>query len=196
MGSFLAIAVTLFFIINALGSVPVYLHLVRRFSKKRQFWIAIRELCIALVVMVIFHYVGEALLSLLDIHAPTVNVSGGIILFLIALKLIFPGDEDPRTEWGSSHPFIVPIAVPLIAGPSVLAAIMIYAQQELSDLVVLGAIGLAWLASAIVLLLASPLEKLLGTKGLMACQRLMGLILALIAVQLFLTGVTRVVQSA
>lgn len=194
MSSFFSIVVTLFFIINALGSVPVYLKLVHNLPKQKQRWIAIRELLIALVVMILFHYIGEIILSLLGISASTLHVSGGIILFLIAIRLIFPSDDETSADWGTHEPFIVPIAVPLIAGPSLLAAIMIYAQQEPKDITALLAIFIAWLASSIILLLANPLQKLIGSKGLMACQRLMGLILALIAVQMFLEGIEGIIE--
>lgn len=193
MSSFFSITVTLFFIMNALGSVPIYLSLVKDLPRRRQRWIAIRELLIALAIMVLFHYIGELILTLLGVETSTLHVSGGIILFLIAIKLIFPSESDTSAEWGNAEPFVVPIAVPLIAGPSLLAAIMIYAEEQPEDIVVLGAIFVAWLASSVILLLAVPLQKLIGAKGLMACQRLMGLILALIAVQMFLQGIEGVV---
>lgn len=188
MNTFFSITLTLFFVIDALGNIPVYLHLLKPFDKKKQRRIAIRELVFALLIMFLFHYVGQILLTLLDIHSATVQLAGGIVLFLIAIRLIFSNDED-EVKWKEHEPFIVPIATPIIAGPSVLAVIMIFAQKEESTLIVLGAIFLAWLLSSILFLCAKPIYKLAKDKGLNACQRLMGLIVALIAIQLFLEGI-------
>jgi len=193
MGTFFGITLTLFFVIDALGNIPMYISLLKPFSKKKQLYIAIRELLIALGIMVIFHYFGQILLSLLGVSHTTVQISGGIILFLIAIRLIFSSDDE-RPKWGEQKPLVFPIATPIIAGPSVLAAIMIFAQDEPSDLLVLGAICLAWFFSSLIFIFARPIHKLLKDKGLTACQRLMGLIVAIIAVQLFLEGVEGIVK--
>jgi small neutral amino acid transporter SnatA (MarC family) len=127
----------------------------------------------------------------LNVKTPTLLVSGGIILFLISIKMIFPEKKDPKAEPSKDEePFIVPLAVPLVAGPAVLAAVMLYSGQTAnSGWVTFGAIVLAWAASTVVLLSSSLWKRLLGSRGLMACERLMGLILTLIAVQMFLEGV-------
>ena len=131
----------------------------------------------------------------LNVAEDTIQIAGGIILFLICLKMIFPPPQDPNERIPhDTEPFIVPLAVPLVAGPSVLAAVMIYTRQETSNWIMIGAILLAWLASLIILLSSSFLKHLLGWKGIMAMERLMGLILTLIAVQMFLTGVTHFVH--
>jgi multiple antibiotic resistance protein len=188
MESFFAISLTLFFVIDALGNIPSYLNLLKPYDKKKQRLIALRELFIALGIMIIFNYLGRILLTLLDIHEATVQLSGGIVLFLIAIRLIF-SSEDEKAKWKEQEPFIVPIATPIIAGPSVLSVIMIFAQEESSaKLTVLGAIFLSWFLSSILFLFARPIYNLVKDKGLNACQRLMGLIVALIAVQLFLQG--------
>lgn len=190
MTNFFSIALTLFFVIDALGNIPTYLHLIKPFDKKKQRWIAFRELLIALIIMIIFNFVGEILLTLLGIHSATVQVAGGIVLFLISIRLIFSSDDEV-VKWKEQEPFIVPIATPLIAGPSVLAVVMFFAQEEESHWVMLGAIFLAWALSTILFIFAKPIYNLFKDKGLNACQRLMGLIVALIAVQLFLEGITK-----
>lgn len=193
MRSFIGITLTLFFVIDALGNIPTYLSLLKPFGRKTQIKIAIRELILSLGIMIAFHYFGQILLTLLKISFNTVEISGGIILFLIAIRLIF-SNEERRTRWGEQKPFIFPIATPIIAGPSVLAAIMIFAQKEPSDLLVLGAIFVAWFFSSLIFFFAKPINKLLTEKGLLACQRLMGLIVAIIAVQLFLEGTVGLVK--
>ncbi len=188
MNRFLAIALTLFFVIDALGNIPTYLQLLKPFPPKKQRKIAIRELCFALLIMLLFNFVGELLLTILDITSTTVHLAGGIILFLIAIRLIF-SNEERVTQWKEQEPFIVPLATPIIASPSVLAIIMIFSQKEISTPLVLEAIFVAWLASSILFLFAKPIYKLFKDSGLDACQRLMGLIVALIALQIFIDGV-------
>ena len=186
MGHFFAITLALFFVIDALGHIPTYLNLLKPYPKK-QFKIAVRELIFALGIMLVFHFVGEILLTLLDITPGIVRLAGGIVLFLIAIRLIF-STEDKVTRWKEQEPFIVPLATPTIASPSVLAIIMIFAQEETSRWFVLGAIFAAWLASSVLFLCAKPIYKLFKESGLDACQRLMGLIVALIALQMFMDG--------
>ncbi|NGX55702.1 MAG: hypothetical protein KR126chlam2_01341 [Chlamydiae bacterium] len=189
MRNFFAIAITLFLVIDALGILPTYVSMVDKLNKKRRTLIAVRELFIALGIMIIFHYFGHVLLNLLEVTKTTVQISGGIVLFLIAVRLIFATEQESNGFWGKGEPFIVPIATPLIAGPSLLALIMIYAQEQPHNPIVLGAIFLAWFVSAIIILCARPIYRLMGEKGLMACQSLMGLIVGLIAVEMFLRGV-------
>lgn len=189
MTNFFAITLTLFFVMDALGNIPTYLQLIKPFDKKKQRWITLREFLFALAIMVLFNYVGEILLSLLGIKAATVQVAGGIVLFLISIRLIF-SHEDQGLKWKDQEPFVVPIATPLIAGPSVLAIIMIFAQEEPSPWIVVAAIFVAWILTCVVFVFAQPIFKLVKAKGLDACQRLMGLIVALIAVQLFLKGIS------
>src|SRR5262249_23108033 len=132
-------------------------------------------------------FIGEGLLHFLNISQATVQIAGGIILFMIALKMIFP----PSNGMGGfgihkdgGEPFIVPLAIPLVAGPSVLAAVIIYVNQQTTYTVMIIAIVLAWLVSLGILLLAPSIRKVLGWRGITACERLMGLILILIAVQM------------
>lgn len=191
---FLSIALTLFFVIDAFGHIPTYLSFLSKINKKKVHYIAIRELIFSLIIMILFQYVGDVLLTLLEITKDTVQIAGGIILFLIAIRLIFALEEDKTKGWGEGEPFIVPIATPLIAGPSILSAIMIFAQEQPDNVMVLGAIIVAWFASSLIFFFAAPIYKLVGEKVLMAVQRLMGLIVALIAVQMLLKGIIGLVH--
>jgi MarC family membrane protein len=193
MGTLFAITLTLFFVIDALGNIPVYLHLLNQYEKKKQWKIAIRELIFALAIMILFNYVGQGLLRLLDIRPATVQLAGGIVLFLIAIRLIFQHEEE-RIKWKDQEPFIVPLATPIIAGPSVLSIIMIFGSEFPNSPMMLSAILLAWFLSSIIFLCAKPIFRLVKEKGLDACQRLMGLIVALIAVQLFLQGISKALR--
>lgn len=185
MSAFFTIALTLFFVIDAFGNIPLYLSLLKPIEKAKRWKIVLREQIFALILMFAFYFVGQWLLSLLGVSLATVNISGGIILLIIAIRLIFAEEE---TKWEIKEPFIVPIATPMIAGPSVLTVIMFFSQEESGKLFILGAIFLAWFASALVFLCARPIHRLIRDTGLEACQRLMGLIVALIAVQKFLEG--------
>lgn len=183
-------AFALFLLMDPIGNVPIFVSVLKDIDPKRQRKIIIRELVIALIIIILFQFIGDALLGFLNVKMPTILISGGIILFLIALKMIFPGRRDPDVELPQDkEPFIVPLATPLVAGPAVLAAVMLYSGQHMDNNgIILGAIVIAWTASTLILLSSSLWKKLLGWRGLVACERLMGLILTLIAVQMFLEG--------
>ena len=185
-----SMALALFLLMDPIGNVPIFVSVLKDIDPRRQRAIIIRELIIALIIIILFNFLGDALLGFLNVTMPTILISGGIILFLIALKMIFPGRRDPDVELPQDkEPFIVPLAIPLVAGPAVLAAVMLYSGQHKKDFMLpLGAIVIAWAASTLILLSSSLWQKLLGWRGLVACERLMGLILTLIAVQMFLEG--------
>ncbi|MEM8727567.1 MAG: MarC family protein [Chlamydiota bacterium] len=186
--SFFTGSFSLFLLMDPIGNIPIYLAVLKDIKAKRQQKVIVRELLIALIVILLFAVVGEYLLDILNVEQEAVLISGGIILFVIALKMIFPSEKKGAfANPGSGEPFIVPLAIPLIAGPSVLAAVMIYSHQQPLD-VLLGAVCTAWMATTIILLSAPFLKKSLGIRGIVACERLMGLLLTLIAVQMFLKG--------
>lgn len=186
----LSLAFTLFLLMDPIGNIPLYISFLKGLDPKRQRFIIFRELIIALLIIILFNYVGDGLMKFLHVQNDTIQIAGGVILFLLCLRMIFPPPHDPNE--GVRHdtePFIVPLAVPLIAGPSVLAAVMIYSKQE-GSLIMMGAILIAWLSSLIILLGSSFLKQILGWRGILALERLMGLILILIAVQMFLGGLS------
>lgn len=188
--SLLAISLSLFLLMDAIGNIPFYISLLKEFPPQKQRKIICRELLIALAIIIIFAFLGQELMDFLKIKDDTIQIAGGIILFLLCLKMIFPSAQDnhcPPPD--GTEPFIVPLAVPLVAGPGVLAAVMIYAKQQTSSTVMLGAILISWAASFLILICSSWLQEVLGRKGIIAMERLMGLILTLIAIQMFLSGV-------
>jgi multiple antibiotic resistance protein len=186
--SLFTIAFSLFILMDSLGNIPLYIAFLKEIPPKRQRWIILREMLIALFVIVLFNFIGDGLLRFLGVTEATVQIAGGIILFIIALKMIFPPAKDPHLDLPhDSEPFIVPLAIPLVAGPSVLASVIIYGHQE-SGWIMIAAIAIAWFFSLLILLLAPTIKNALTWRGIVACERLMGLILTLIAVQMFLSG--------
>jgi len=187
--SIFSLAFSLFLLMDSIGNIPFYISFLQKVEPRRQRYIIFRELIIALMIIILFYFIGDALMTFLQIDNSSIQIAGGIILFILSLKMVFPSPLDAND--GLPHdlePFIVPLAVPLVAGPAVLAAVMIYARQETELWVMLGAILLAWGASLLILLGSSYLKKILGWRGIVAIERLMGLVLTLIAVQMFLTG--------
>ncbi|MBN2479796.1 MAG: NAAT family transporter [Parachlamydiales bacterium] len=194
MQKMLYIAISLFIVMNPIGSSSLFLSLLKGIPKKRQLQIVFRELLIALFVIIIFNYIGQILLSFLNITQEVVQVAGGVVLFLLSIKMLFPPPEEAKhTEEAElkkiKEPFIVPLAIPLIAGPAVLAMVMLFSQQQPSNVIMIGAIFISWLASLIILLLSAQLSEWLGERGILATERLMGFIMVLISIQMFLSGI-------
>ncbi|CCO23670.1 MarC family protein [Maridesulfovibrio hydrothermalis] len=182
------IAFPLFLIMDPLGNLPVCLSMLKEFSPAKQRKILLRELLFALGIIILFMYLGAGLMKMLNIHQSTLRIAGGVILFIISMKMIFPKPEGSATE-AEKDPFIVPIAVPLFAGPSLLAAVMVYGSRGDADLTVLSGTMLAWGLTFIIMMAGPTLARILGKRGLRACERLMGLVLILLAVQMLEDGV-------
>jgi len=191
----LKIILTLFLIMDSIGNLSSYLQMVKDLDPKRRRYVIIREMLFALVAMLIFNFIGEFIFSALNITEPTVRVTSGVILFLIALKILFPSPTSLRANLPKQEPFITPLAIPLVAGPSLLATIMLYAHTEPSLLVMFSSILIAWAASVLVFLNASSIQRFLTDNGLIACERLTGMILILLAIQRVLEGIKQFVAT-
>lgn len=187
----LSAAIMLFLIMDPLGNLPIVMSVLKPFEPKRRLLILARELLFSLIILLIFLYSGDSILAFLNIKQETVSIAGGIILFLIALKMIFPSPGGVMNLPVGEEPFIVPLAIPMIAGPSSMAALILLSNQAPTRIVdwTLALIG-AWGLSAIILLFSGPLHKILGQKGLSAVERLMGMILIMLSIQLLLDGVS------
>lgn len=188
------IAFPLFLIMDPLGNLPVCLSMLKEFSPSRQRKILLRELLFALGIIIIFMYLGAGLMKMLSIHQSTLRIAGGVILFIISMKMIFPKPENPVAE-AEKDPFIVPIAVPLFAGPSLLAAVMVYGSRGDDGFTVISGTMLAWGLAFIIMMTGPTLARLLGKRGLRACERLMGLILILLAVQMLEDGIAYYISN-
>ncbi|WP_409421848.1 YhgN family NAAT transporter [Pseudaeromonas sp. ZJS20] len=182
-------AVMLFLIMDPVGNLPVFLSMLRTLPAERRRKVMIRELLIALVVMLLFLFLGQELLNLLNLKQEAVSIAGGIVLFLIAIRMIFPGQGSITGLPEGEEPFIVPMAIPMMAGPSILAALLLLAHQypdQMGEWTL--ALLLAWGSSAVILMFHAQLLKLLGERLLRAMERLMGMLLVMISVQMLLDG--------
>lgn len=193
--SLLTLSLVLFLIMDPIGNVSSFLTMVKGIEPRKQSKIVLREMGIALLFMLLFNYLGEFIFNLLQISETTVTITSGVILFIIAVQILFPQLHGIRENIPEEEPFIIPLAIPLIAGPSLLATIMLYAHTEENLLTMLLAILIAWTGAVFVLLSARFLHRILGVNGLMACEKLMGMILVLLAVQRFLDGVNLCVST-
>ncbi|WP_218354519.1 YhgN family NAAT transporter [Alteromonas lipotrueiana] len=183
-------AVMLFLIMDPLGNLPIFMSVLKSIEPKRRRIILIRELLLALVILFVFLFSGQAVLDFLNVRQESVSIAGGIILFLIAVKMIFPQSGNPLGLAVGEEPFLVPLAIPLIAGPSTLAALILLSNQNPDRMVDWSmALGVSWFITALILLFSSSFHRLLGERGLIAMERLMGMILVMIAIQMFLDGI-------
>ncbi len=183
-------ALLLFLVMDPLGNIAVFLAALKNVHPSRQNRVVIRELLIALGVLVVFLFLGKYILQLLRISEPALGISGGVILLLIALRMIFPSPVKSLKEEVDSEPFIVPLAIPYVAGPSTLAAELLLMSREPQRWPEwLLALLLAWVVNSVILYFASGFRKYLGEKGLIALERLMGMILVTVAVQMLVTGI-------
>ncbi|MBD8527301.1 YhgN family NAAT transporter [Pseudomarimonas arenosa] len=190
-------AILLFLILDPLGNIPVFLSQLRTVAPERRTWVVARELLIALAVLFLFLFFGQDLLAFMHLRQESISIAGGIILFLIGLKMIFPGREPMFGDTPDGEPFIVPLAIPCVAGPSGIAAVMLMSSTISGgwrDLSI--ALLIAWGATAIILFSATALYRWLGPRVLIAVERLMGMLLVALSVQMFLDGIAKYLQSA
>ena len=184
-------ALLLFLILDPLGNIPVFLSLLRTLPPKRQRVVLAREMLIALGVLMLFLWGGRYALDLMHLRQESVSIAGGIVLFLIGLRMIFPPPEGLMGELPEGEPFIVPMAIPLVAGPSGMAAVMLMGSQEPDRMGAWSlALMIAWVATAAILFSSTYLYKWLGSRVLTAIERLMGMVIVAISVQMFLDGLT------
>lgn len=174
-------------IMDPLGNVATFVSALRPVPQERRLKVIARELVAALVILIVFLFLGQQLLGLLHLKQEALFISGGILLFLIALKMIFPPsgrDEEPLGE-----PFIVPLATPMVAGPSVLATLLVLVSTKPEKLWSwFTALLIAWSITSAVLLCSPAIARVLRQRGSMAVERLMGMLLVMVAVQMFLNG--------
>jgi multiple antibiotic resistance protein len=190
--SLLSAAVLLFFVMDPLGNVPLFLTALKDVPAARQRLVILRELLIALVVLILFLFLGRFVLGVLHVSPQALTIAGGVILMLIALRMIFPSPETSLKELVHEEPFVVPLAIPYTAGPSTMATELLFMSREPERWPVwLGAVCLAWLASAVILYFSGNLRRVLGDRGLTAIERLMGMLLVTVAVEMLLSGIAQ-----
>jgi multiple antibiotic resistance protein len=188
---FFSVVMTLVLIMDPLGNIPLFLSALKNVAPERRNKILIREILVAYIFLLAFIFLGKSLLQLLDLREESISIAGGIILFLIALRMIFPSEREILADAPEGEPFIVPLAIPLIAGPSTLAALLLLQSSPYNTIELLLALTIAWAVSAIILLSSTLFYRLLKQRGLIAMERLMGMLLVMLAVQMFMNGVAK-----
>lgn len=180
----------LLLVLDPLGNIPFVLSLLRNVTQSRRPAIILRECAIAVVVLIVFLFVGDHLLVAMKLSDPALEIAGGLILFLIALRMVFPpADRGSAEHEMDGEPFIVPLAVPMIAGPSALATVLLASRQSGQMTVWLSAVVIASAINAVCLLASGWFARLFGKAGMEALERLMGLILTTMAVQMLISGI-------
>ena len=186
----LTAAMTLLLIMDPLGNIPVFMSVLNHLDPQRRHRVLVRELLISLAVLLMFLFVGQYLLHVLNLQQESISIAGGIVLFLIALRMIFPQEGGIMGDLPEGEPFIVPLAVPLLAGPSTMATLLLLVRSEPGRLVDwLIALTVAWAITAAILLTSTFIYRLLRQRGLIAMERLTGMLLVAVAVQMLLSGV-------
>ncbi len=188
--TFTSAFLTLLIVLDPLGSIPSVMAAMKAVPDARRLRVIARELMFALVILIGVFFCGRSLMNVLHLTDEALRISGGIVLFLIALRMVFPTATAERPEHQQEEPFIVPLATPFIAGPSVMATIMFIAGRDPTRRPLwLLALCTAWAVTAAVLLCAPALARILKRRGLMAVERLMGMVLVVMSVQMFLDGI-------
>ncbi len=190
MDSFISSVITLALVMDGFGNIPLFITALKKVSPERRKIVLLRELGIALLIMVAFLFLGKWFLQAFGIREYSLSIAGGIILFIISLKLVFGGEEEPKNDPKEDEPFVVPLAIPLVAGPAALSMVMITAAQQSNKLITLGAVIVASLINSAILMSSFPLSNLLGKRGLIAIERLTGMILILMSVDMVMGGIS------
>lgn len=188
--SFASAVIILLLVTDPIGNIPLFVALLRPVAPERRVLVIFRECAIAFAVLVVFALFGSWLLQLFGLSDPSLNLAGGVILFLIALRMIFRGPEGIFGDSPSGEPLIVPLAIPSIAGPAAIATVILLvsrAPQRMPEW--LAAIAVTMAVSLAALLLAERIIRWVGERALTAFERLMGLLLTAIAVEMLLRGI-------
>jgi multiple antibiotic resistance protein len=189
----LSIALLLFIVLDPFGNLVTLNTLLRAAAPARRRRIIIRESVIALAILQLFVFAGSNILHALGLQAYTLGISGGIVLFMISLGMVFPGRrviDDQAME----DPLVVPIAMPLIAGPGAISTVILLAQNNPVRDVALS-VGLAWFVTAAILTVSPFVFRLLGSRGAQALERLMGILLVMVSVQMVLNGLSAYMKA-
>jgi len=190
MDTFLSAVVLLLFVADPLGNIPLFVATLRSVPPHRRPAVILRECMIAFGILLGFMFIGRRFLELLGLTDASLQIGGGVILFLIALRMVFPVPEGIFGISPVGEPFIVPLAIPALAGPSALATVLLLVSRDPARLLEwIAALSVAMLISAATLVFSERLQACLGERALIAVERLMGLILSAISVEMILKGI-------
>jgi multiple antibiotic resistance protein len=185
----LTLCLTFFLILNPLGNLKVFLSVFEGMKHSRQSFVIAREMIIALGAMFLFAFFGKEITHIFSLDTTTVFITSGLILFLVAIKILFPPKEEHLPRIHGEEPFLIPIAIPVVASPALLATIMLFSNTEQLVMPIIFAILIAWFISAIIFLGSRKILRVLGPNGLLAIERLMGMVLVFLSVQRVMDGV-------
>ena len=187
--TFASATILLVLITDPVGNIPIFANALKHVAPERRLRVILREILIAFVLLLTFMFVGERFLEVMNLSELALQIGGGVILFLIALRMVFPPPESAEPEQ-MEEPLIVPLAVPAIAGPSALATVLLLvSQQPERRLEWIAALCVTMVVSAVVLVSAERIQRVIGTRLVVAVERLMGLVLVSVSIEMMLRGI-------
>jgi len=196
--SIISTAILLLFILDPFGNVPLLLSILKDVDKQKHTRIIIREMLIGLLILIVFLFFGERFLSIFGLEPQAITIAGGIIFFVIGLKMIFPppGGQNLFATSSDEDPLVVPIAIPMVSGPASIATLMLLAKSHPDEIgSIFVSVLIAWSVTAVILLFSPQLYRLLKRRGLTAMERLMGMLLLMMAVEMFIKGVRALIPT-
>ncbi|MCR5882833.1 MarC family protein [Rhizobacter sp. J219] len=189
---FVSALILLLLVLDPLGSLPIFIPVMRQVAPERRRWVALREVGIAFAVLFVFMFVGEGFLRVMRLSERSLEVAGGVILLMVAIRMIFGGGGGAYGVPEGKEPLIFPLAVPLLAGPSAMATVLLLASRQPDRMGSwIGALACAMGVSLLVLLLCNQIRRWVGDSVVSATEKLMGLVLTAIAVEMILAGLKR-----
>jgi MarC family membrane protein len=195
MSSFASAVLVLVLVTDPLGNIPLFLPILRQVDPARRRKVILREVAFAAAILAFFALFGQRVMRVMHLSDTSLGIAGGVILFLIALKMVFPQHDGGPDRPAQGEPFLVPLAIPFIAGPSAIATVLLLVSGGPGKtLEVLAAVGVAMAVSALVLSFVERIAAVLGEKVTTAFERLMGLVLTAIATEMLLGGIERFVR--
>jgi len=194
--NFVSATILLILITDPLGNIPLFISVLRGVTPHRRAIVILREVAIAFGILLTFMLAGDRFLRMMSLTDLSLRIGGGIVLFLIALRMIFPHPDGLTGAQRGGEPLIVPLAIPALAGPSALATVMLLTSQAPGKTFEwIGALTVTMIVCAIVLMLAERIQKWLGERTMAAFERLMGLVLVAISVEMMLGGIRAFVHQ-
>jgi MarC family membrane protein len=194
--SFFQTFILLLLVTDPFGNVPLFVAAMAKVPPARRWRVVVRECAIAFLLLLLFMFFGRHFLAALQLTDISLRIGGSVILLIIAIRMIFPHPDGVLGRSEGGEPFIVPLAIPALAGPSALATVLLFTSQTTAEVMIhvaaLAAVGVVWLA---VFLAAERLQKALGAQVMTAFERLMGLILTAMSIEMLLGGVRSFVQT-
>ncbi len=193
--TFASATILLILITDPIGNIPIFANALKHVAPERRAKVILREILIAFTLLLTFMFVGERFLRVMNLSELSLQIGGGVILFLIALRMVFPPAATAETEF-KTEPLIVPLAIPAIAGPSALATVLLLvSQQPDRRMEWIGALCVTMLVSAVVLVSAERIQRMIGDRLVVAAERLMGLVLVSVAIEMMLRGIRTFVHQ-